>query len=1056
MNLYPTNKVYGGRIDTFRRMVCAGIFLLAAGAVARAQVTVQTIGGGVRAECGRTYGFVAGNTWMHAQFDQPYASALDSQGDLWVADKNNSDIEMITAAGDRTSSTTFQYESGGSLHKFPNVIGVAIDASDNLYVLTTTNLTKFVSVTTSFPILNPQFEFPLSMFVPGGTATAITVANDAANSIYITFTTGATGAIIRIPQPYPSSPLFSTIVSGFPFNPAGITLRQDGLLAVTDTKSNAVYTVSTSAGSTPTLVAGGHGVGWINGGPTLSSFDQPRGIAASADGRMVVCDTMNNALRVIDTSFNTTTLYGTPSNVWTRTCCSCSPALYAGWVDGTSGSTSTSASGREPVSVTISPSGTLFVTELYYNLLRSVTGSDLTPATSGSSSPGGTGSTNLGTVTTQMATDITSTSATLNATVNANGSATQVYFAYGTTTNVSSWSNFTATVDLTTDLSGTNTVSEPITNLQPNIPIFYQAVANNNGGTTYGGVRSFQPSTTTVYSSTNQMGFLHSESAGIGATVYLPLVLELTGGVQVTNLQFRVEVTPSPPNTTPVSGMSLMPITTNDFVQLTGPAAPGAFVNYTFLSYTNSSNGLGMLVFAAPGSGINVQNYATLGLLTFQIPDTAVTNQAYSLNVILPSTGSINLGSMNQTLTVATLPYLAGDSSPANGYDAQEFGDGVLDNGDVVNAIYASLGYRVPPLYSDAYNAMDVYPQESGFTENGDGVIDIRDWNLILLRSVGLNQTNWIRYWTNGGNLYGVPVTDPLGLPGNPDPVFAGMDDPPPGQVWTCQAVLSAGTAINLSPGQTCSLPVSVKVQPGQDLTGLQFRAIVTPNGNGPAVGQVQFNPAPGLPTPMSFNGPAPNDVLEAWQIGAFTTPLQNSNYLGTITFQIPATALPGQSYAVHFTGVDGASDMNTEKAMESFPGHAWVKSAVLQTPSITSDEWKIHFFGSLASALAGDNVDADGDGAPNWQEYLAGTDPTDAQSVFKFSGASVVTNGVHKPALNWLTAPGKTYILESKPVLGAKGWTAISTNVGDGYTCQFIQNNYKGNSVFYRILLQP
>ena len=183
---------------------------------------------------------------------------------------------------------------------------------------------------------------------------------------------------------------------------------------------------------------------------------------------------------------------------------------------------------------------------------------------------------------------------------------------------------------------------------------------------------------------------------------------------------------------------------------------------------------------------------------------------------------------------------------------------------------------------------------------------------------------------------------------------------------------------------------------------------------------------------------------------------MQNSNYLGVLNFVVPAAAQAGQSYVVHFVGVSGAPDDNTEYTMESFPGYVWVLSAALQQPSLTSDDWKINFFGSLTNPLAADNVDADGDGALNWQEYLAGTDPTNPLSVFQFSSAVFSAGGASGVALNWLTAPGKTYILQSIPALGGKSWTPINTNTGDGYNYQFIQSKYNGNAQFYRIQIQP
>ena len=535
----------------------------------------------------------------------------------------------------------------------------------------------------------------------------------------------------------------------------------------------------------------------------------------------------------------------------------------------------------------------------------------------------------------------------------------------------------------------------------------------------------------------------------------------------VKSLEFRVEVAPIPPNANMIASLSLLPITSNDFVQFTGPVPGNAAITFNTVPYTNATtNGLGIFT-EGGGTGMDIQNYAVVVVVQFQIPDSAQTNQTYSLNVLNVSGTSdginvpVPIGTMPaQTLTVADLPYLAGGSSPANGYDAGEFGNGVLNDADVNNAIYASMNIRVPPVNSDVYNAMCVLPQTT--THSGNGVINYADWNDILLRSLGLDTNNWLRYWSAGGlllasNVSWNPGGPPVSIPTSEAAVAqVSGNGSPPGLVWFCQASIGADTVTNLSPGDTCSLPVHASVLAGCGLAGFQFRAIVSPNGNAPPVGRVLFKPAAGIPSPLSLPGPSSNDIVTPWVLGDFTTPLQNSNYIGTISFQIPPTAQAGQSYAVHFTGVDGALDDTTDYAMESFPGYAWVGSAALQPASITSDEWKLHFFGSLTNSLAGDDVDADGDGVPNWQEYLAGTDPTNPLSVFQFGGAGLSTNGVNSVALSWLTAPGKTYILETIPALGGGSWAAINTNTGDGYTYQFIQTKYNDNARFYRILLQP
>ena len=89
-------------------------------------------------------------------------------------------------------------------------------------------------------------------------------------------------------------------------------------------------------------------------------------------------------------------------------------------------------------------------------------------------------------VTTNAASNITSSSATLNGTVNPNGLTTTVHFEYGTTTNygyTTANSNYTGNT--------TQNVSANITGLNPNTTYHFRLVGTNNDGTTYGSDRTF-------------------------------------------------------------------------------------------------------------------------------------------------------------------------------------------------------------------------------------------------------------------------------------------------------------------------------------------------------------------------------------------------------------------------------------------------------------------------------------------------------------------------------------------------------------------------------------
>ena len=89
-------------------------------------------------------------------------------------------------------------------------------------------------------------------------------------------------------------------------------------------------------------------------------------------------------------------------------------------------------------------------------------------------------------VTTNVATNITSSSATLNGTVHPNGLTTTVHFEYGITTN---YGSTTANRNYTGNT--TQSVSANITGLSPDTTYHFRLVGTNSGGTSYGSDRTF-------------------------------------------------------------------------------------------------------------------------------------------------------------------------------------------------------------------------------------------------------------------------------------------------------------------------------------------------------------------------------------------------------------------------------------------------------------------------------------------------------------------------------------------------------------------------------------
>jgi parallel beta-helix repeat protein len=126
------------------------------------------------------------------------------------------------------------------------------------------------------------------------------------------------------------------------------------------------------------------------------------------------------------------------------------------------------------------------------------------------------------------------------------------------------------------------------------------------------------------------------------------------------------------------------------------------------------------------------------------------------------------------------------------------------------------------------------------------------------------------------------------------------------------------------------------------------------------------------------------------------------------------------------------------------------------QTPaSVLSYAWALQY--GLPTDGTADFVDSDGDGMNNWQEWIAGTNPTNAASVLTMS--SPVTSPISKSvSVSWQSVTGKTYFLQrSTNLYSPAGFSTIQSNLtGQAGTTSFTDTTAtNGNSFFYRVGVQ-
>ena len=548
---------------------------------AETNVTVATIGGGPPPGnfCAKPAGFVDGNTLENSQFDGPVSLALNSQGTLFIADKTNNAVRMVTSVGNTSTSLTL---TSPFLTNLRAAVGVAVDAADNLYVLTQGDKTlrKYNSS------LNLLYSNVLQY-----SPVALAVSRDSATNIFVVFTNGM---VLRYAQSGAAIAATNIIVTngtklnGSVLNPGGIAWRSDGVLAVSDLADNAIYLLAGTNNSIPTLYAGGASrvtAGWVDGLPAFAKFNQPAGLSWSPDGQLVVADRANNAVRRIDASGITSTIYGVPSTLWGSSVCS--EGIFAGWVDGAPGAYQTNATADAPVGVLVAPSGTIYVTELAYDLLREVTGVAFAFGTNGGTN---------GLSATNVVIPPPSFSPNFG------------YFPECQTILVtSSASNVYYTTDGT--IPTTNSLSVPMTVNLTNTPAVFEGSfkwCNSMHDLTF--LRLIAVSGTNVSLVTNgvsspmsEIGFPAAQFAGSGATAVVPVVVNLQSNSILASLQFDIEIIPTngaPP--LPPGSVTLLPISTNDFLQFAGPSPGNLPVNFETVSYTNAgNNGIGLAVFAS-------------------------------------------------------------------------------------------------------------------------------------------------------------------------------------------------------------------------------------------------------------------------------------------------------------------------------------------------------------------------------------------------------------------------------------------------------------------------
>jgi sugar lactone lactonase YvrE len=237
--------------------VLAGMWLVTNDSLAAQVYTFGTLAGTPLTQAG---GYADGLN-SAAQFDFPYAVAVDSAGTVYVADTQNNSIRRVTGAGNNWGVTTVAgagpsgagYADGiNSQAQFTYPFGVAVDSGGNLYVADT-------------------FNFVIRQIKPQGSDWVVsTIAGEAGSQ---GTDDGSSGSAARFVQPFCIA--VDALANVYVADNAANTIRKL-------TPFGNHWKVSTIAGSGE--------AGHADGTGSQAQFDCPGGIAVDKAGTVFVSD----------------------------------------------------------------------------------------------------------------------------------------------------------------------------------------------------------------------------------------------------------------------------------------------------------------------------------------------------------------------------------------------------------------------------------------------------------------------------------------------------------------------------------------------------------------------------------------------------------------------------------------------------------------------------------------------------------------------------------------------------------------------------------------------
>jgi hypothetical protein len=254
-----------------------------------------------------------------ARFNHPTGVTVDSSGTVYVADTDNNEIRKVTAAGVVSTLAGLAGASGssdgtGSAALFNGPSGIAVDATGNLYVADTLNHT--IRKITSAGVVTTIAGVAGASGAVDATGSAARfhgpqgLALDASNNLFVADTNNdairrivtSSGAVTTVAGQAGIAGSTDGANSQAQFHyPSSVAVDAAGNLYVADTDNHTLRKIE-SLGAVSTLAGLAASSGSTDGMGVAARFAFPTGIAVNSSGDVYVADTNNHTIRLAFTA----------------------------------------------------------------------------------------------------------------------------------------------------------------------------------------------------------------------------------------------------------------------------------------------------------------------------------------------------------------------------------------------------------------------------------------------------------------------------------------------------------------------------------------------------------------------------------------------------------------------------------------------------------------------------------------------------------------------------------------------------------------------------------